>query len=90
MADEPPDNRTEHGQWHLTLLSVLLGCFLAIGGWVWWFGNEARAVTEVTRRVTDLEQRRDTVDERMNDIINRLARIEGNVQIMLLRTDGKK
>lgn len=90
MADEPTSTHREYAAWHVPLVGIMITLLLAIGGWVFWFGGEALAVSEITRRVTTLEQRRDSADRDTNDIISRLARIEGMVAVMLTHTDEKK
>lgn len=65
---------------------VVLG---AVGGWLWSYSAQSAMVNDTAKRVTTLEQRLDAAGADDRDVIARLARIEGKIEVMLGRVGGK-
>lgn len=90
--DEPaPDRGSSRVHW-TAVASGVFAVVLVVGtiaGWMYTLSGQSYALADTTRRVTVLETRRDASDKDTADVVNRLARIEGKLEIMLSRVGGK-
>jgi hypothetical protein len=82
-------------EWHLqrgipiAIISAMFMMVVAAGGWIWILAQQAGAVTDTARRVTSLEQKMEGVGQDQRDVIARLGRIEGKLEIMLSKVAGR-
>lgn len=60
-----------------------------IGGWIYTYSAQSSAVADTIRRVTSMEQQITATNSDERDIIVRLGRIEGKIEVMLTRVGGK-
>jgi hypothetical protein len=83
------------GHWHLqkgipvAVISSLFLMAIAVGGWIWMLSAQASALNDNVLRVSTLEHRLDASNADERDVIARLARIEGKLEVMLNRVGGK-
>jgi len=81
--------------WHLqkgvpvAIISALFMILVAAGGWIWFLSAQAGAVNDTARRVTTLEQKMDGVGQDQRDVIARLGRIEGKLEVMLSKVSTR-